>query len=606
VCTVDIGSGTPLQVVCGASNARAGLKTVFAAPGTRIPSSGMVLKVGSIRGVESQGMLCSAEELCIRGDSDGILELPRDAPVGESFRAYGGYDDPLIEINLTPNRADCASIHGIARDLSATGIGDLRPSVLKPLRGAHPSSIGVQRVLDDAHLCPLFVLRTLHGIKNAPSPDWLRRRLENVKQRSISCVVDVTNDLTLDRGRPLHAFDLKKLRGNLTIRRAFDGETFTALDGKTYTLDPSMVVIADNVGVQALAGIIGGAVSAVDESTTDIALEAALWNPLNIAQTGRKLGIHTDARYRFERGVDPAFVFQGLDLATQHVQHLCGGTASETVIVGEVPSNDVRIDFPWSEVKRVTGMDVAKPEMRALLSFLGFHLSGVPNGDRVYISPPSWRADVTQKADIVEEIVRIKGLESLVSTPLPLPESLPIEPMLGIKERRARASRRLLASRGLVEAITWSFLDSEDAKRFGGGSAALRLANPIAANLSDMRPHLLPNLLRALQRNQSRGLHDLALFEVGPVFIDDTEDGQLLHVCGVRTEWAGAAVSGRHWQRSEAVDAYTAKEDLLSLLTLFGGRAGVVSPASGGACWSWRKKHRWCVWSLASQTLLGL
>src|SRR6187401_2331390 len=349
VCMVDTGNGgAPVQVVCGAPNARAGLISVFSAPGTFIPGKNITLGVGTIRGVESRGMLCSAAELQISEDHEGIMELPADAPVGAAYAQWAGIGDPVLEINLTPNRPDCTGVHGIARDLSAADMGRFKDPGIKPVKGEFPCPVKV--TVEDAALCPGFALRLVRGVKNGPSPEWLQQRLTSIGLRPINALVDITNFMTYDRARPLHVFDAKKVRGNLTVRRARDGETLLALDGRTYTLDAGVCVIADDHGVESLAGIMGGEASGCDENTSDVLIESALWEPLNIAQTGRKLGINSDARYRFERGVDPNFMGPGLELATRMVLDLCGGTPSEVILAGEVPGPKTAIDFPPHEV----------------------------------------------------------------------------------------------------------------------------------------------------------------------------------------------------------------------------------------------------------------
>ncbi|OHV16791.1 phenylalanine--tRNA ligase subunit beta, partial [Methylorubrum extorquens] len=418
VCQVDAGDGQPLQVVCGAPNARAGMLSVFAPPGTYVPGKAITLSVGTIRGVESRGMLCSGAELGLGDDHDGILDLPEDAPVGTPYALWAGLDDPVIEINLTPNRSDCTSIHGIARDLAATGLGTLKREPMPPVRGEGPCPVPVTLAFDehDKGLCPLFALRLVRGVTNGPSPEWMQKRLRAIGLRPINALVDITNYMTFDRGRPLHVFDAGKVAGGLTMRRAEEGESLVALDGKTYRLDSEAVVIADGNGVESIAGIMGGEASGCDETTTDVLIESALWDPRNIARTGRRLGIITDARYRFERGVDPAFTLPGLDLATRLVIDLCGGSPSEARIAGEIPDLDRVIDFPWTEVRRLAGIELSRAEMKVTLESLGFHISG--SGDRVKVLPPSWRPDVEGKADLVEEIVRIAGLEI---EPKPLP-----------------------------------------------------------------------------------------------------------------------------------------------------------------------------------------
>src|SRR6516164_7454566 len=513
VCMVDSGSGDPVQVVCGAPNARAGMKGVFVPPGAFIPGKNVTLGVGKIRDVESRGMLVSEFELQISDDHEGIIDLPEDAPVGANYAQWAGLDDPVIEINLTPNRADCAGVHGIARDLGAADMGKFKDPTIKAVKGEFSCPVGVQ--IEAPDLCPAFALRLVRGVKNSPSPDWLQKRLTAIGLRPINALVDITNFMTYDRARPLHVFDAAKVRGNLTVRRGRAGETLLALDDKTYTLDESVCVIADADGVESLAGIMGGEKTGCSEATTDVLIESALWNEINIAQTGRKLGINSDARYRFERGVDPAFMVPGLELATRLVMEICGGTPSDNVVAGKSFGDDRVIDFPLSEVKRLAGIDVPLIEMKRILTHLGFMLAG--SGAVVKIAVPSWRSDVHGKADIVEEIIRIVGIDKVPETPFDRGET-PREPILKSIQLRTRRAKRALAARGMVEVVTWSFISKSHAELFGGGEAELALANPIASDLSDMRPSLLPGLVGAAQANSDRGFPDVALFEVGQVF----------------------------------------------------------------------------------------
>ena len=487
VCMVDTGDGgAPVQVVCGAPNARAGLVSVFSPPGTYIPGKDITLGVGTIRGVESRGMLCSAAELQISNDHDGIMELPADAPIGAAYAAWAGLGDPVVEINLTPNRQDCTGVHGIARDLAAADMGKFKDPTIKPIKGEFPCPVKV--TVEDAALCPGFALRLVRGVKNGPSPEWLQKRLTAIGLRPINALVDITNFMTYDRARPLHVFDAKKVKGNLVVRRARDGETLLALDGRSYNLDPAICVIADEHGVESLAGIMGGEASGCDETTTDVLIESALWNEINIAQTGRKLGINSDARYRFERGVDPAFMVPGLELATKLVLEMCGGTPSENVVVGKTFGDDRVIDFPITEVKRLSGIEVPMPEVKRILTHLGFMMAGP--GPVVKVAVPSWRTDVHGKADIVEEVIRIYGVDKVPMTPFERGEGAR-KSVLTPLQLRTRRARRALASRGIIEAVTWSFITKSAAKLFGGGQRELEVANPIASDLSDMRPTLL-------------------------------------------------------------------------------------------------------------------
>ena len=587
VCMVDTGSGEPVQVVCGAPNARTGMKSVFSPPGTYIPGKDITLGKGVIRGVESNGMLCSAAELQLSEDHDGIIDLPQDAPVGQPYAAYAGFDDAMIEIAVTPNRADALGVSGVARDLAAAGLGTLKTPSVAPVRGSFPCPVDVKLDFapEDKKLCPAFALRLVRGVKNGPSPEWLQARLRAIGLRPINALVDITNFMTYDRSRPLHVFDAAKVHGDLTVRRARAGEQILALDGKTYTLTDEQVVIADAKGVESLAGIMGGEASGCDENTVDVLVESALWDPLNIARSGRALGITSDARYRFERGVDPDFTRPGLDLATQMIIELCGGEASEMVFAGELPESAGAIDFPWSEVKRLTGLDLPQVEMKLALTSLGFHVSGA--GERVKVAAPSWRADVEGKADLVEEILRIAGLDRVEPAPLPRIKGEVIKPVLTVLQKRTRQSKRLLASRGLVEAVTWSFISHEAAKLFGGGSRKLVLANPIAADLSDMRPSLLPGLIRAGQANADRGFGDVALFEVGQVFQSDEPEGQLIAAAGLRRGTARLEGAGRHWDgAAKPVDAFDAKADVMALLAGLGVPVGGLQIVAGGPSWA--------------------
>jgi phenylalanyl-tRNA synthetase beta chain len=581
VCMVDTGNGAaPVQVVCGAPNARAGLVSVFSAPGTYIPGKDITLGVGTIRGVESRGMLCSAAELKISEDHDGIMELPADAPIGAPYAQWAGLGDPTLEINLTPNRQDCASVHGIARDLAAADMGKFKDAGIKAIKGEFPCP--VQVTVEDAKLCPGFALRLVRGVKNGPSPAWLQERLTSIGLRPINALVDITNFMTYDRGRPLHVFDAAKVKGNLTVRHARDGETLLALDGRTYTLDSQVCVIADDHGVESLAGIMGGEASGCSEATTDVLIESALWNEINIAQTGRKLGINSDARYRFERGVDPAFMIPGLEMATRLVMEMCGGTPSENVVAGRSFGDDRVIDFPLTEVKRLAGIDVAFPETKRILGHLGFMVAG--SGAVVKVAVPSWRSDVHGKADIVEEIVRIVGVDQVPMTPFERGEASR-KPVLKPMQLRTRRAKRALAARGMVEAVTWSFISKPHAKLFGGGKPELALANPIAADLSDMRPSLLPGLIAAVQANSDRGFPDVALFEVGQVFKGDKPEEQLTAASGVRHGFTSSAGQGRNWSGSATANAFDAKADAFAVLAAAGAPMQALQIVPSGAAW---------------------
>jgi phenylalanyl-tRNA synthetase beta chain len=564
VCVVDAG-GAPVEVVCGAPNARAGMKGVFSPVGTYIPGKKITLAKGVIRGVESNGMLCSAAELELSDDHEGIIDLPDDAPVGVAYSAYAGLDDPVIEINLTPNRPDATGVSGIARDLYAAGLGTLKTEAPTPVGGDFDCPVGVR--LDfapkDKHLCPAFALRLVRGVKNGPSPDWMQRRLRAIGLRPISALVDITNYLTFDRGRPLHVFDAAKVSGDLTVRRARKDESLLALDGRTYALDETMVIIADESGVESIAGVMGGEHSGCNENTRDVLIESALWDPRNIGQTGRKLGVTSDARYRFERGVDPAFCVPGAELATRMVLDFCRGKPSRLIVAGAPPAGVKLVDFPYTEVARLTGLEIPRAEGEAILAKLGFAV--VDNGAKV--ETPPWRPDIDGKADIVEQIVRIAGLDRVPQNALERLEPGVIKPVLTPLQKRTRTAKRALAALGLREAVTWSFISKAKAELFGGGSPALALINPIAADLSDMRPSLIPGLAAAAERNARRGFRDVGLFEVGQIFLGAGENDQRMAAASLRRGAAKSEGAGRHWLgNGAAVDTFDAKSDAFALL----------------------------------------
>jgi phenylalanyl-tRNA synthetase beta chain len=581
ICLVDTGDGKPIQVVCGAPNARAGMKGVFVPPGAFIPGKAMTLQVGTIRGVESRGMLVSEFELQLSDNHEGIIALPDDAPVGANYAQWAGLDDPMIEINLTPNRADCTGVNGIARDLAAADMGKFKDRAVKPVSGEFPCPAKV--TIEAPELCPAFGLRLVRGVKNVSSPAWLQQRLTAIGLRPINALVDITNFITYDRGRPLHVFDAAKVRGDLVVRRARAGETLLALDGKTYPLDDTICVIADADGVESLSGIMGGEKTGCSAATTDVLVESALWNPINNSQTGRKLGINSDARYRFERGVDPAFMRPGLELATQMVLDLCGGTPSEVTVAGNADIPERVIDFPLSEIKRLAGVAVPLADVRRVLDRLGFAVAG--QGERLKIAVPSWRPDVQNKADLVEEVIRIFGVDRIPATPFDRGEA-PREPVLTPIQLRTRKAKRALGARNLVEAVTWSFIAKAQAESFGGGKLELALANPIAADLSDMRPSLIPGLVAAAQRNADRGFPDTALFEVGQIFKGDRPEDQFTAATGVRRALAKPSGIGRHWtKRDGVVDAFDAKADALSVLAAAGAPAQALQVVPGGPAW---------------------
>ncbi|MBF0307430.1 MAG: phenylalanine--tRNA ligase subunit beta, partial [Alphaproteobacteria bacterium] len=532
VCTVDPGCGATLQVVCGAPNARAGIKVILARPGARIPANGEVLKKGKIRGVESQGMLCSWRELGLGEDHDGIAELDPAATVGGKLVEAMAFD-PVFDVSITPNRADCLGVRGIARDLAASGMGTLKPLKAQPVvaRLASPITVSLDFPHEAADACPLFAGRYIRGVSNCESPDWLKRRLTAIGLRPISALVDITNLFTYDLGRPLHVFDAAKVTGNIRARLAKPGERLLALNGREYELDETMTVIADEAGPEALAGIIGGAHSGCGEDTTDVFLESALFDPVRTAATGRRLGIDSDARYRFERGVDPVSAVSGMEMATRMILELCGGEASEPVIAGAEPNWHRSITLRPERVAGLGGIEIGRDGIERILNALGCIVAPAERGT-LLVHPPSWRADLTAEHDIVEEVIRVNGYDRIPTTPLPRP-SMP-RTVLTPEQRRVIAVRRALAARGMVETVTWSFTASAAAAQFGGVAEGLVLSNPISADLDAMRPSLLPNLVAAAGRNADRGLRDVTLFELGPQFEGAEPGRQRLVAAGLR------------------------------------------------------------------------
>ncbi|MFD2238727.1 phenylalanine--tRNA ligase subunit beta [Aureimonas populi] len=573
-----INEGKPLQVVCGAPNARAGLVGVLALPGTYVPGINTTLGVGKIRGVESFGMMCSERELELSDEHNGIIDLAPDAPVGTPFADYAGLGDPVIEINLTPNRPDATSIHGIARDLAASGLGTLRSGAVEPVEGAGECPVGVSI---ESATCHAFALRLVRDVRNGPSPEWMQKRLRAIGLRPINALVDITNYVTFDRGRPLHVFDAAKVSGNLVVRQAREGEELPGLDGRTHVLGPKVCVIADEGGVESIGGILGGEHSGCDETTTDVLIESALWEPLDIARTGRSLGIVTDARYRFERGVDPAFMRAGLDLATRMVLDLCGGEPSRALVVGGEVAAAAPIRLPFSEVERLTGLVVPAERQVEMLDRLGFAVE--EKGDHALVTRPSWRPDIEGKADLVEEVMRLVGVDEIAPQPLPRASGV-AAPVLTAAQKQGRAARRALAARGMVETVTYSFVSHEAAVLFGGGGEALRLENPIAADLSDMRPSLLPSLISAAVRNAARGYGDVALFEVSHVYRSLEPEGQRRVAAGLRRASARHEGAGRFWNgAAEPVGVFDAKADAIAALEAAGvpvDRLQVDAPAS--------------------------
>lgn len=561
LCTVNSGTET-LQVVCGAPNARTGLKVVLARPGAVIPISGEVLKKGKIRDVESQGMLCSYRELKLGEDHAGIIELAEDAPIGAPVTQVLNID-PVIEINLTPNRVDALGVYGIARDLAAAGLGTLKPLDIQPVAGSFPCPTEVRT--DDPEGCPAFYSRVIRGVKNGPSPEWMQQRLRSAGQRPISALVDITNYLMLGLGRPAHAYDLATLTGAVVARRARDGEQVLALNEKTYTLDSGMTVIADDAGVHDIAGIMGGEHSGVSESTTDVLLEIAYFDPERIGMTGRKLGLTSDARGRFERGVDPAFLEGGLDLLTRLILDICGGEASEPVRAGQPPVAAKVVSYDPALAETLGGVAIPQDEQRRILAALGFTAGG-----DWQVSVPSWRPDVDGAPDIVEEVVRIHGLDRIESAPLPRVDGV-ARPTATPEQKIERRLRRVAAARGLNEAVTWSFLPEADALHFSEGNGALWvLENPISEDMKAMRPSLLPGLIAAAKRNLDRGASSVRLFELGRRYLrgESGVSDERLTLGVVR---AGEKTA-RSWDprifggKAAPFDAFDAKTEALALL----------------------------------------
>jgi phenylalanyl-tRNA synthetase beta chain len=555
VLSVDAGQG-PLQVVCGAPNARAGMVGVFGAPGAYVPGSGITLKVAAIRGVESNGMMCSVRELELGDEHDGIIELPADAPIGAAYAEWAGLDDPVIDVSITPNRQDCMGVRGIARDLAAAGLGTLKPLDATPVSG---NGAGPDVRTDDPEGCPAFFGQAVSGVTNGASPDWMARQLKAIGQKPISALVDITNYVMIDLGRPLHVYDRAKLTGALVARRAKPGETVLALNGRSYTLEPSMTVIADDAHVHDIGGIMGGEDSGVQPETTDVLIECAYFTPEHIARTGQALGLTSDARSRFERGVDPAFLEDGLAIATRLVTEICGGSPSEVTRAGTPPVAVPTHSYDPAKTETLAGIAVAPDRQAEILERLGFT---VATGTPWQVTVPTWRRDVIGAADLVEEVVRIVGLDHVPSTPLPRAPGV-AKPTATPEQLVERRARRTAASRGLNEAVTWSFIPEREAARFGGG--AWTLANPISEDMKVMRPSLLPGLLTAAARNQARGAGTIALFEIGRRYLADGERltlGFVLAGDKARRNWRSG--------KGQGFDAYDAKAEALALLAAAG------------------------------------
>ena len=584
-CKVDTGNGI-VSVVCGAPNARTGMKTVIGLPGAFVPGLGITLKVGDIRGVKSEGMMCSSRELGLGEDHEGIIDLPDDAPIGTAYAVYAGLDDPIIEIAVTPNRGDALSVRGVARDLAAAGIGTLKPFTPAPITHTFPSTLGWDTTMPD--ICPWVLGRMVRNVTNGPSPQWLQDRLTSIGLRPINALVDITNFFTIDLGRPLHVFDADKVSGTTLTFRAGAGETFRALNGKDYTTRPQDCVIADNDGVVSLAGVIGGERTGCDEHTRNVFIECAWFNPVAIALSGRHHGVTSDARSRFERGIDPSLMPSALDAATAMVIALCGGEPSNLARAGAEPQWRRTAALRFSRIATFGGLEVDPDGAVADLERLGFHVA-VRTPEAVIVHVPSWRNDVAAgtplepfpdlanseaategaklmepEADLIEEILRLRGLDSVPPVSLPMPGSIPLATLTPTQTRRAMA-RRVMAQAGMTECITFSFMPRDVAALFGDASEGLHLANPIASDLDQMRPTPIATLALAAARNAARGIGEVALFEIGPSFLGSTEDKQPMRAAGLRS-----GQPSRLWSGTKAPDALAAKADVLAVLAALG------------------------------------
>ncbi|HVL42423.1 MAG TPA: phenylalanine--tRNA ligase subunit beta [Brevundimonas sp.] len=577
VCQVETVDGMK-EIVCGAPNARAGLTTIYAPIGAFVPGLGVTLVGKPVRGVVSNGMLCSASELELADESDGILELADDLTVGTPAAGVFGAE-PVIDFEVTPNRPDWLGVAGIARDLAAASLGQLKTPPVVPVAGSYPSPVTVR--LEAPEMCPTYSGRMIRGVKNGPSPEWLQQRLTAIGLRSINRLVDVTNLIAYDRCRPLHVYDAAKLVGGEIVVRAGqvargsgEHEHLIALDGKTYTVDPAMCVIADAGGERpiGLGGIMGGESTGCSDDTVDVFLESGWFDPILTAQTGRTLAISSDAQYRFARGVDPAFMVPGLELATRLILDLCGGEPSDVVVAGQALADPAPFAFDPARVGHLTGLSLDDDRIAEILTRLGF---GIARGASWTVTPPSWRRDVEGPADLVEEVARIQGYDALPSTPLP-EQGAPSRGVLNPRQARVRRARRALAAMGYAEAVTWSFTKQSTAALFGGGDDRLLVENPIAADLDCMRPSALPNLIQAAARNAARGHADAALFEIGPIYLDDSPTGQRTVIAGLI-----APRSARHWGGSAEEALFGLKGDLMALLEELGAPVGSLQLVQG-------------------------
>ncbi|WP_425051814.1 phenylalanine--tRNA ligase subunit beta [Psychromarinibacter sp. S121] len=571
VCKVETDAGLQ-QIICGAPNARAGIRVVVAKPGMYVPGIDTTIQVGKIRGIESHGMMCSEREMELSDEHDGIIELPGEPAIGTEFADWLAEHqpekvDPVIEIAITPNRQDALGIRGIARDLAARGLGTLKPYAVEPVAGSFESPIKVT-IADDLKDkdCPHFTGRVIRGVKNGPSPAWLQARLKAIGLRPISALVDITNFFTFDQNRPLHVFDADIVKGDLNVRWVDAPTEYEGLDDKTYTVEPGMMGIYDDAGLESIGGCLGGAHTGCTEDTVNVFLESAYWDPVTIAATGRRLKLNSDAKYRFERGVDPEFTLPGLEAATKMILEICGGEASEVVQDGAPVAYDRAYKLDTDRVASLVGMDIPAETQRKTLEDLGFTLKG----DMAH--PPSWRSDVKGEADLVEEVARIASLTKLEGRPMPRPQAGVPKPVLTVTQQREQAARRTAAALGYNECVTYSFIDEASARLFGGGEDATRLENPISSEMSHMRPALLPGLLQAAARNQARGFADMALFEIGTAFHGGEPGEQHLLLSGLLVGHTGPR--DVHGAR-RPVDVFDVKADAEAVLAAIGAPAKV-------------------------------
>ncbi|MDB2414412.1 phenylalanine--tRNA ligase subunit beta [Rickettsiales bacterium] len=559
ICKVDTGT-EQLQIVCGAPNARSGINVVLAPVGSIIPTNGMKIKASKIRGVESNGMLCSAAELGVGEDEGGIIEMPAcNDNIAQNFANYAGLNDPVIDIAITPNRGDCLGAYGIARDLAASGIGKLKKIDVKNIEGKFKSPINIK--LEAEESCPYFIGRYFKDVKNTESPKWLKQKLESVGLRPISALVDITNYIAYEFGRPLHVYDAAKINGDLTARFAQKGEEFTSLDEKTYRLDEDIAVIADDNGAQAISGVIGGLNSGCDENTTDVFLEVAWFDPIKVSTSGRKFDIITDSRYRFERYVDPDFMLDAAQIASQMIIDLCKGKPSELVIAGKSPAKERKLSFNREKISQLGGIEIDRKASDKILNDLGFDTK-----EADFVKIPSWRPDIEGEADLVEEIVRIFGYDNVPTIPLPQSENI-AKSLLTPEQERVSNIRKELAKRGMTEAISWSFMHEDKAKLFGYNNSALKLQNPISSDLNVMRPSILPNLIDAIGRNNARDFKNISLFEIGLIFEGIKPKEQKQFISAVRS---GQAVVKNAYDAARNVDIFDIKADLLAALKIAG------------------------------------